>query len=99
MRLLAQNEFIWCVDNDGKIRSKNKRREELLPGFKNNNHCQNRHIQCKVIPKPLAADVSPPPRRDQLKPAAHTKLDPPAARQRKVSFDPSLQVSLRNGKP
>jgi hypothetical protein len=66
--------FIWCSDNDGKIGNKSKRKEELLSGLKNQNHRQNRHTHCKIITKPVTADVSLPPRRE-LKELADTKRD------------------------
>ncbi|KAL2506520.1 Uncharacterized protein Adt_22141 [Abeliophyllum distichum] len=43
-------------DNDGIDRSKTKTRRELLSGLKNHNLCQNRHTQCKVIPRSSDAE-------------------------------------------
>ncbi|XP_022872672.1 uncharacterized protein LOC111391655 isoform X1 [Olea europaea var. sylvestris] len=45
-------------DNDEINRSKMTTRRELLSGQKNHNLCQNRHTQCKVIPRYAASFTS-----------------------------------------
>ncbi|KAL3507511.1 hypothetical protein ACH5RR_032893 [Cinchona calisaya] len=84
-------------DNDQMIGRKNKTKGELLSSMKKQTPCQNRHAQCKVIPRPVAFDGSVNTRR-VLKEVADSK-DDLQTRQRTAITDPSLKVNLRKGKP
>lgn len=84
-------------DNDQMIGSKNKTKGELLTSVRRQSPFQNRHAQCKVTPRPVAADDSVSTRTG-LKEVADSKGDL-RTRQRTVITDSNLRLNLQKGKP
>ncbi|XP_057470459.1 uncharacterized protein LOC130759368 isoform X2 [Actinidia eriantha] len=67
--LLRPRAVLSSPDNDGMIGSRNKAKPALLSGLKDHNLCQNRHTQCKFVPRRNAVET--PTKEDSKEAADH----------------------------
>lgn len=84
------------TDNDGILKSKEKSRPQISSGLKNHNQCQNRHVQCKVIPTSIDTDGCPINKTRENNEAAHSRINPKVIRVSPLA-EPNKRAYLRKG--
>ncbi|XP_063940469.1 uncharacterized protein LOC108202774 isoform X2 [Daucus carota subsp. sativus] len=83
-------------DNDGLLKSKQKSRPERSSGLRNHNQCQNRHVQCKVVPKSIDAEGRPINKTRETNEAVHSRINPKVIRVSPLA-EPNKRAYLRKG--
>lgn len=84
------------TDNDGLLKSKQKSRPERSSGLRNHNQCQNRHVQCKVVPRSIDAEGRPINKTRETNEAVHSRINPKVIRVSPLA-EPNKRAYLRKG--